>query len=128
MDSPVDNQFELTYLKWLLNNINYIIRLELHLYLDQLGERSVIDADFIRQYCLPDEIIHLKYLDFYIRGICPLFENDSEKIIHSFQIHPVFYDHQWTNVKCFFDQKGNTSYEHIFSSNLRRFQFFDLFM
>ena len=34
--------------------------------------RSVIDADFIRQYCLPDRIINLIDFDFYVCSECQL--------------------------------------------------------
>ncbi|CAF2008457.1 unnamed protein product, partial [Rotaria magnacalcarata] len=54
---------EFIYLKWLLNNLNYIEKLQLHLKNDRLDERksqeiwkSLIDANFIRQNCLPDRI------------------------------------------------------------------------
>ena len=65
--------------------------------------KSVIDANFIRRYCLPDEVINLRNFDFYIFSKCKVTMIDIEKIINSFKIHPFFVDHQWTNIKCFFE-------------------------
>ncbi|CAF3811271.1 unnamed protein product [Rotaria sp. Silwood1] len=118
--------FELTYLKWLLNNLNHIIKLEIHLYAsiiwkaDQSICNSMIDANFIRQYCLPDQIINLKYFYFYICTQCSSSLNNISEIINSFKINSFFIDHQWTNVQGFYDK--NMSYQHIFSSNLKKFQ------
>ncbi|CAM4837549.1 unnamed protein product [Rotaria magnacalcarata] len=60
-------------LKWLLNNLNYVEKLQIHLKGDGFDERksqtiwkSFIDANFVRQYCLPDTIINLIHFDFYI--------------------------------------------------------------
>jgi len=108
-------------LKWLLNNLNYIEKLQVHLRNNKLMERkyqkiwrSVISANFIRQYCLPDRIINLIYFDFYVCSECQLSLNDIEKIINSFKIHSFFISHQWTNVKCLFDPI--TSCQHLLSS------------
>ncbi|CAF4510897.1 unnamed protein product [Rotaria sp. Silwood2] len=84
--------------------------------------RSFIDANFIRQYCLPDKIINLDDFRFYIRVKCNLSLNDVEKIVNSFKINSFFIDHQWTNVKCVYDE--SESYQHLFSSNLNKFQHF----
>ncbi|CAF3915022.1 unnamed protein product [Rotaria sordida] len=89
---------------------------------DQMICRSFIDANFIRQYCLPDKIINLDDFRFYIRVKCNLSLNDVEKIVNSFQINSFFIAHQWTNVKCVYDE--NESYQHLFSSNLNKFQHF----
>ncbi|CAF3564796.1 unnamed protein product [Rotaria sp. Silwood1] len=57
----VDNDSEFAYLKWILNNLNHIKKLKIHLKSDTLYEtnkaiwKSVIDANFIQRYCLPDE-------------------------------------------------------------------------
>ncbi|CAF5072545.1 unnamed protein product, partial [Rotaria sp. Silwood1] len=126
LKSFVHTDFEFTYLKWLLNNLNHITKLQIHLYsnytwkADQLIWKSIIDANFIRQYCLPDQIINLKYFYFYICAKCHSSLNNISKIINSFKINSFFIDHQWTNVQCFYDK--NTSYQHIFSSNLKKFQ------
>jgi hypothetical protein len=111
---------EFAYLKWILNNLNHIEKLKLRLKnnglyaVDQAIRRSVIDANFIHQYCMPDTIINLKHFNFYIRSQCQLpMNNNVEKIIHSFKIHPIFIDHGWTNVKCFFD--STMSYQHLSS-------------
>ncbi|CAF4369699.1 unnamed protein product, partial [Rotaria sp. Silwood2] len=126
LKSCVHTDFEFTYLKWLLNNLNHITKLEIYLHsiriwkTDQLMFESVIDANFIRQYCLPDQIINLKYFYFYIYAERQSPLNNISKIVNSFKINSFFIDHQWTNVQCFYDEK--TTYQHIFSSNLKKFQ------
>ncbi|UJR29132.1 hypothetical protein I4U23_010346 [Adineta vaga] len=112
---------EFTYLKWLLNNFDYVQKLQIHLKNDHSYQRtdqsvwkSPIDANFIRQYCLPDLITNLTYFNFYICSSCQLLFNDIEAIINSFKTHSYFLYHQWTNVKCLFDPI--TSYQHLFSS------------
>ncbi|CAF1270449.1 unnamed protein product [Rotaria sordida] len=132
MKSFVNDDSEFIYLKWLLNNINYVKKLEIHLYKNEISKtdqtiwKSIIDANFIRQYCLPDEIINLKYFYFYIRLKHQLLLNNIEKIINSFKIDPFFILHQWTDVKYFYDEYR--SYHHIFSSNFNKFQFSDFLM
>ncbi|CAF1298954.1 unnamed protein product, partial [Adineta steineri] len=132
LKSCVYNDLEFTYLKWLLNNINHVTKLDIHLYNDNIWAKdqtiwkSIIDANFIRQYCLPDQIINLRNFQFYIYIRYQLLISDIEKIKNSFRIHPFFIDHQWTNVECFYQQKK--SYQHIFSSTLRKLQFFDALM
>jgi len=126
LKSFLHTDFEFIYLKWLLNNLNHITKLEIHLHVRdiwkevQLILKSVIDANFIRQYCLPDQIINLKYFYFYIRTQCSSSLNNISEIINSFKINSFFIDHQWTNVQGFYDK--NMSYQHIFSSNLKKFQ------
>ncbi|CAF4638141.1 unnamed protein product, partial [Rotaria sp. Silwood2] len=102
----INNGSDIIYLKWLLNNMNYIEKLQLHLRSDKLIEtkcqnilKSFIDANFIRQYCLPDIIPNLIYFNFYIYSQCQLSFNDIERITNSFKIHSFFIEHQWTNVK-----------------------------
>ncbi len=114
-------------MKWLLNNINYIEKLQLHLRSDKLIEtrcqnilKSLIDANFIRQYCLPDIIPNLIDFNFYIYSKCQLSFNDIEKITNSFKIHSFFIEHQWTNVKCLFDPI--LSCQHLFSSFINKSQ------
>lgn len=118
------------HLKWLLNNLNYIEKLHLHLKGQrdfEIGSRnglkSLIDANFIRQYCLPDTIANLIDFNFYICSACQLSLNDIEKMINSFRIHPFFLDHQWTDVKCLFDPI--MSCQHLFSSFTRTSQLSD---
>ncbi|CAF4342475.1 unnamed protein product, partial [Rotaria sp. Silwood2] len=115
-----DLQF--VYLKWLLNNLNHVEKLRLHLKSDKLIEtrcqkiwKTFIDANFIREYCLPDTIPNLIDFNFYICSECQLSFNDIEKIINSFKIHSFFILHQWTNVKCLFDPI--MSCQHLFSSS-----------
>ncbi|CAF3896963.1 unnamed protein product, partial [Rotaria sp. Silwood1] len=57
---------------------------------------------------------------FYICTQCSSSLNNISKIINSFKINSFFIDHQWTNVQGFYDK--NMSYQHIFSSNLKKFQ------
>ncbi|CAF0967810.1 unnamed protein product, partial [Rotaria sordida] len=118
------------YLKWLLNNINYIEKLQLHLRSDKLIEtrcqnilKSFIDANFVRQYCLPNTIPNLIYFNFYIYSECQLSFNDIERITNSFKIHSFFILHQWTNVKCLFDPI--MSCQHLFSSFINTSQISD---
>jgi hypothetical protein len=105
----VNTDFEFAYLKWILNNLNHIQQLKLRLRSygwygpDNTIWNSVIDANFIRRYCMPDTMINLTHFDFYICSPCKLPIYDIDQIIHSFKIHPFFIDHQWTNVKCCFD-------------------------
>lgn len=128
MKTEVFNNLEFGYLKWLLNNLNYVINLKLNLSsttsvskANQSIWKSVIDANFILKYCLPDEIINLKYFDFYICKSCNISKNDMKQAINSFKIHKFFIDHQWTNVDGFYDER--LSYEHIFSYNPNNFQY-----
>jgi hypothetical protein len=132
MKTFVDNDLEFGYLKWLLNNINHVIQLEVHLYYNGIWEnhqkiwKTSIDANFIRQHCLPDEIINIREFYFYICAKCELSSNDVERIINSFQTDSFFVLHQWANVKCIYDK--HASYQHMFSSNLKRFSFRELSM
>ena len=114
-------------MKWLLNNINYVEKLQLQLRSDKLIEtrhqnilKSFIDATFIRQYCLPDTIPNLIDFNFNICSQCQLSYNDIEKIINSFKIDSFFISHQWTNVKCLYD--SIMSSQHLFSSFINIFQ------
>jgi hypothetical protein len=112
---------EFVHLKWLLNNLNYIKKLQLHLKGSSLIVsdnrniwKSFIDANFIRKYCLPDTTPNLIDFNFYICSTCQLSSNDIEQITNSFQIHSFFIEHQWTNVQCLFDPM--MSCQHLFSS------------
>lgn len=126
----VSSELEFLYLKWILNNFNHIQKLKLCLDIDTIScidyklNRSIIDANFIYRYCMPDTIINLIHLDFHIITEYKLKMNDIEKVIHSFKIHPVFIEHQWTNVKCFPDSA--LSCQHISSSNTYMPLFFSL--
>ncbi|CAF3163822.1 unnamed protein product [Rotaria sp. Silwood2] len=80
-----------------------------------------VDANFIRQHCLPDIIINLTDFHFYIVSECQLFSNKIEQIINSFKIHQFFVSHQWTNVTCFYDRF--ISCQHLSSSIVNRPQF-----
>ncbi|CAF4111169.1 unnamed protein product [Rotaria sp. Silwood2] len=129
LKSSIDNDFEFVYLKWLLNNLNHIRKLKIYLRSptiwrpDQLIWKYFIDGNFIRQYCLPDEIINLKSFHFYIGRTYQLSLDDIENTINSFKNHPFFILHQWTNIKCLYDK--NESYQRIFSSNFNKAQLSD---
>lgn len=126
----IQNDLEFSYLKWLLNNINHVKKLKLHLGsgelygADQIIWKSFIDANFVRQYCLPDIITNIIDFDFYISSHCQVLSIDAEKIINSFQFHPLFINRQWTNVRYFYDPI--ISYQHLFSTNVNTtLQFFN---
>ena len=129
LNTIVANELELAYLKWILNNLNHLQKLELRLknyYVSQAKNTLytfVFDANFIRQYCLPDEVINLTHFDFYVSSECKLTMIDTEQIIHSFQIHPFFVDHRWTNVKYVYDPIN--SYQYLSSSVIYTPRFFD---
>ncbi|CAF4521330.1 unnamed protein product, partial [Rotaria sp. Silwood2] len=87
LQTYINEDLEFIYLKWFLNNLNYIERLRLYLKSGKLNEnrcqkiwKSFIDANFIREYCLPDTISNLIYFNFYICSECQLSFNDIEKI------------------------------------------------
>ncbi|CAF4319471.1 unnamed protein product [Rotaria sp. Silwood2] len=116
------NDLEFIYLKWLLNNLNHVQTLKLRLAnekpyrTDQMIWRSLIDASFVRQYCLPDITANIIDFDFYISSHCLLLPINVEKVINSFKFHPLFINRQWTNVKCLYDPI--TSYQYLFSTNI----------
>jgi hypothetical protein len=92
--------------------------------ISRLEGRDDIDANFIRRYCMPDEILNLIHLDFYIVSKCGLPIKDTEKIINSFQIHPFFVNHQCSNVQYFLDPSN--SYQYLTSLNYKPRFFRDL--
>ncbi|CAF3097345.1 unnamed protein product [Rotaria sp. Silwood2] len=122
------NDLEFAYLKWLLNNLNHIRKFKLHLQIYRMYSSSdimikeyVVDANFIRQYCMPDIIINITDFQFYIVSECQLLLSNIEQIINSFKIHQFFIDRQWTNVTCFYDPL--MSYQHLCSSTVNTLQF-----
>ncbi|CAF4748090.1 unnamed protein product, partial [Rotaria sp. Silwood2] len=128
LKTSINDNEEFIYLKWLLNNLNYIEKLEIHLKNYKIHEtesnniwKSFIDANFVRQYCLPDRIINLIDFNFYICSQYELSFNDIEKRINSFNNHPFFLDHQWINVKCLYDPI--VSCQHLFSDFTNSSQF-----
>jgi hypothetical protein len=131
LNTIIAGDFEFAYLKWILNNLNHIRKLKLRLKIEHNNRMEntlwncIIDANFIRQYCMPDTMNNLIHFDFYICSTykLPINENDIEKTIHSFKIHPFFIEHQWTNVKYFFDPV--LSYQHLCSFLVHKPQFFD---
>src|SRR5215467_9862515 len=129
LNTIVAGDFEFAYLKWILNNLNYIQKLKLRLDIDyRPGMKmtlcsSAVDANFIYRHFMPDTTINLIHFDFYISTIFKLPMNDIEKIIHSFQNHPCFIDHQWTNVKCFVDPIN--SFQELSSYIVHKPKFFN---
>ncbi|CAF1082255.1 unnamed protein product [Rotaria sordida] len=115
--SLIVNDLEFGYLKWILNNVNHVKKLEINLHSGYIWNRndiiwrSFIDANFIRQYCLPDRIINLKDFRFYICANCQLSSNDIFRTINSFKIDSFFIDHQWTDVKCFYNENISMEYQ-----------------
>ncbi|CAF1569586.1 unnamed protein product [Rotaria magnacalcarata] len=119
----LDNDIELDYLKWILNNLNHIEKLKVHLHFnrmdsfeDTMVKVHVVDASFIRQYCLPDIVTNIKSFHFYIVSQCQLLSNNIEKIINSFKIDQFFISRQLTNVTCYTDRI--MSYQYISSSSI----------
>ncbi|CAF4706342.1 unnamed protein product [Rotaria sp. Silwood1] len=117
----IDDDLEFSYLKWLLNNLNFVKKLQIYIKSVKLDDRKcqniwkcLIDANLIRQYCLPDRIPNLIDFNFYICSQCQLSYDDIEKIINSFKIYSFFISHQWTNIKCLYD--SIISCQHLFSS------------
>ncbi|CAF0874292.1 unnamed protein product [Rotaria sp. Silwood1] len=128
LKTSIDSNEEFIYLKWLLNNLNYVEKLEIHLKNYEIHEtesnniwKSFIDANFVRQYCLPDRIINLIDFNFYICSQYELSCNDIEKRINSFNNHPFFLERQWTNVKFLYDPI--VSFQHLFSDFTNSSQF-----
>ncbi|CAF3874562.1 unnamed protein product, partial [Rotaria sordida] len=124
LKSAINSHLQFDYLKWILNNINYIDKLKVDLYIKYLMDFiNVIDANFLRRYCIPDILTNLIYFDFYIIFKCRLlFSNDIQKIIDSFKTDDFFSDHHWTNIKCFFDPI--LSCQHISSTTIIKSKFF----
>ncbi|CAF4211715.1 unnamed protein product [Rotaria magnacalcarata] len=122
LKSFILNDLEFVYLKWLLNNLNHVQKLKLHLgneklyRTDQIIWKSIIDANFVQQYCLPDIIDNIINFDFYISSPCQLLPIDAEEVISSFQYHSLFINRQWTNIKYFYDPIR--SYQPLFSTNI----------
>ena len=120
MKTVIYQDIEYASLKWILNALNYVEKLVVYLKGHRPEEPEVeriwqwgINASFIRQYCLPDEIPNLIHFNFYVASASPSSFDDIEERINSFRIHPFFQDHQWTNVKCLFDPIR--SCQHFFS-------------
>ncbi|UJR29230.1 hypothetical protein I4U23_010444 [Adineta vaga] len=132
LKSFMEDDLDFIYLKWLLNNVNYIETLRLHIEQDNLNEstcqniwKSWIDANFIHKYCLPDIIPNLIDFTFYICKECQLSSNEMKNIKNSFKIHPLFIEHQWTNVECLFD--SIMSCQHLFCSSNSSINYSNIF-
>lgn len=118
LKSVILNDLELVYLKWIINNVYYIEKLKVRLYIQiRTNETNVIDVNYLREYIMPDILIHLIDFDFYIVSKCKLlFEHDIEKIIDSFKKDQIFIDRHWADVKCYFDRV--LLCQHISSSRI----------
>ena len=129
LKTSIYNDLEFAYLKWILNNLNHIRKLKIRLGGHDFSNKEttiwnlLVDAHFIRQYCMPDICKNLINFDFYIVFKCELPRINTEKIINSFKTHSFFIDRQWTNVTCFFDPF--MSYQHLSSSIVSKLQFYD---
>ncbi|CAF3182013.1 unnamed protein product [Rotaria sp. Silwood2] len=125
LKSVILDDLQLVYLKWIINNVYYIEKLKVRLDIEtRTNETKVIDVNYLREYIMPDILIHLIDFDFYIVLKCKLlFENDIEKIIDSFKNDRIFIDHHWTNVKCYFDRV--LLCQHISSVRIIKSKLFD---
>ncbi|CAF4800722.1 unnamed protein product [Rotaria sp. Silwood1] len=123
----INYDFQLYYLKWMLDNLSHVRKVKLRLKINGTGKKdpvineSLVDANFVRKYLISDVITNLTHFDFYIISTCQLSLNNTQRIINSFKIHPFFIQRQWTNVKCFFDSK---MYHHLSSSLINISSFF----
>ncbi|CAF3338389.1 unnamed protein product, partial [Rotaria sp. Silwood2] len=124
LKSVILNEWQLNYLKWIINKFNYIEKLKVRLHIkDSMNKNSVIDVNFFRKYIMPDILIHLIDFDFYIVSSCKLlFENDIQRIIDSFKTDQFFIYRYWINIQCYFD--SIMSYQHISSTTLIKPIFF----
>lgn len=109
---------QLNYLKWILNNVNYIEKLKIRLDIQKpIKENFIVNTNIVRKYFLPDISINLSDFDFYIASKCrSLPSNNIQSIINSFQTDLFFVNHHWTNVQCFFDPV--MSYQHLSSTKI----------
>ncbi|CAF3981822.1 unnamed protein product, partial [Rotaria sordida] len=130
LKSNIFHDSEFVYLKWILNNVNYVEKLKLRLYInltyqeDLMKRHCFIDANFINEYCMPDISRNLIIFNFYILFKCELLSDNNIQIIeNSFKIHQFFIDHHWIKVKCFFDPI--MSYQYISSTGMIKPKFFD---
>ena len=120
MTTDIYNDNEFTYLKWLMNKLQHIRNLHLDLTsekvyrADQSVWKSRLDADFVRQHCLPDSFPNLIDFRFYIVSRCEHSHIDTAKILHSFRTHPCFIEHQWHDVQCMYDHENGS--QHLLSS------------
>ena len=125
LKSLINDSSQLAYLKWILNNMNHIDKLKLDLYIDGIMKiNGVINANFVRKYCMADVLINLKHFDFYLITKCHwLFPNDIQDIIDSFKSDHFFVDHHWTSIQCVFDPIF--SRQHISSTRIIKPKFFN---
>ncbi|CAF3284294.1 unnamed protein product [Rotaria sp. Silwood2] len=105
LKSVISDDFQLNYLRWIINKVNYIEKLKLHLDIKNImNDNCVINENFLEKYCMPNILVYLIDFDFYIVSKCKLLLlNDIQKIIDSFKSHQFFANGQWKNIKCSFD-------------------------
>jgi hypothetical protein len=109
LKSYIKGNEEFRYLKWLLNNVHHVRTLHLCLESESAYRQghslwgSLIDAHFVRQYCLPDVIPNLIDFKFSLTWECPMSVDDIAKIRHSFQTDPFFVGRHWSKIQCFYD-------------------------
>lgn len=123
--SVISNDSQLNYLKWIVNKVNYIEKLELYLDIKHsIDKNYVIDVNFFRKYILPDILIHLIDVKFNIASKCKLlFEIDIQTILNSFKTDGFFVNRQWINIHCFFDPI--ISYQYVSSTTIIKPKFFN---
>ncbi|CAF4413628.1 unnamed protein product [Rotaria sp. Silwood2] len=129
LKSKINDDSKFVYLKWFLNNVNHVEKLKLRLDINIKWQKDLtkrycfIDANFIRQYCMPDTSTNLIDFNFYIVFKYHLLSENIQTIENSFKIHEFFIDRRWINVKCFFDPI--MTYQHISSISIIKPEVFD---
>ncbi|CAF0950067.1 unnamed protein product [Adineta steineri] len=116
--SVIINDSQLNYLKWILNNVNYIEKLKIRLDIKKsVEENFIVNRNIIYKYFLPDVSRNLLDFDFYIASKCKsLLSNDIHRIINSFKTDRFFVNHIFTNVQCVFDPV--MSYQYLSSTRI----------
>ncbi|CAF0797340.1 unnamed protein product [Adineta steineri] len=116
--SVIINDSQLNYLKWILNNVNYIEKLKIRLDIKKsVEENFIVNRNIIYEYFLPDISRNLVNFDFYIASKCKsLSSNDIHRIINSFKTDRFFVNHIFTNVQCVFDPV--MSYQYLSSTRI----------
>ncbi|CAF2675635.1 unnamed protein product [Rotaria sp. Silwood2] len=129
LKSKINDDSKFVYLKWFLNNVNHVEKLKLRLDINIKWQKDLtkrycfIDANFIRQYCMPDTSTNLIDFNFYIVFKYHLLSENIQTIENSFKIHEFFIDRRWINVKCFFNPI--MTYQHISSISIIKPEVFD---
>jgi len=65
----INYDFQLYYLKWILDNLNHVRKVKLRLNINGSGKRdpvineSLVDANFVRKYLISDVITNSTHFD-----------------------------------------------------------------